>query len=226
MPRDLAPAVPPYAYFLDCETDGLRPTSRVLSIGLREMRDGVPTDRAWEGFFNGGITGSKNLDPHQEDAFEITGFDPDVVASWPDFAEAVESMLTFLGPAPVLVGYHLERFDLPWLQNEMMLAGHAPLAVSGAIDTVLLSTLAWTDEDMCALRDQALAETGSPQQASRMVGHDFDAQLARLGVDAQALGIKRHTASGDALLGAHAFLPLMQRVEARFGQAARGMAAE
>lgn len=117
---------------LDTETTGLNPKAghRVVEIGCVEMINHVATGEVFHVYIN----------PERdmpEEAFAVHGLSEDFLKDHPVFAEVAEGFLTFVGDDPLVI--HNAAFDMGFLNAELERAGHAPLPMARAVDTVQMA---------------------------------------------------------------------------------------
>jgi DNA polymerase III subunit epsilon len=117
---------------LDTETTGLDPASghRLIEICCLELDNHLPTGRLYHTL----------LQPERDipdEASRIHGITADQLISAPLFAGVAEEFLAFLGDSPLVI--HNAEFDLKFLNAELALAGHASLAPSRSVDTLVMA---------------------------------------------------------------------------------------
>jgi DNA polymerase-3 subunit epsilon len=116
----------------DTETTGLDPKTgdRMVEIGCIEMIDRVETGRTFHAYFN----------PDRDmpvEAERVHGLSAAFLATKPRFAELADELLEFLGDAPLVA--HNAGFDFGFLNNELELAGRAPISMERMVDTVAIA---------------------------------------------------------------------------------------
>ncbi len=117
---------------LDTETTGLNPKSghRVVEIGCVEMINHVATGEVFHAYLN----------PERdmpEEAFSVHGLSEEFLRGHPKFAEVVDDFLTFIGDDTLVI--HNAQFDMGFLNAELDRAGHPPLEMDRAVDTVRMA---------------------------------------------------------------------------------------
>lgn len=116
----------------DTETTGLDPKTgdRMVEIGCVEMVGRVETGRTFHAYFN----------PDRDmpvEAERVHGLSAAFLATKPRFAETAGDLLDFLGDAPLVA--HNAGFDFGFLNNELELAGRAPISMERMVDTVAIA---------------------------------------------------------------------------------------
>lgn len=117
---------------LDTETTGLDPKTgdRVVEIGCVELQNHLATGETYHVYIN--------PERHMPAAAEaVHGLSIEFLSDKPVFADIAEDFLKFIGSSPVIA--HNARFDMGFLNAELVLAGHPPIADERAIDTVPLA---------------------------------------------------------------------------------------
>ncbi len=117
---------------LDTETTGLNPLQgdRLVEIGCVELFNHVPTGQTYHRYFN----------PERDmpdEAARVHGLTNDFLADKPVFAQEVESLLEFLGEAPLVI--HNASFDMGFVNAELVRTGFPPLPMSRSIDTLIMA---------------------------------------------------------------------------------------
>lgn len=119
---------------LDTETTGLdwRNGHRVLEIGCVEMLHRSLTGRHYHVY----IHPERAIDAEAE---AVHGISLDFLADKPKFADQAEAFIDFVRDAELVI--HNAPFDVGFLDYELSLAGHPPLAeiCTGVIDTLKLA---------------------------------------------------------------------------------------
>jgi DNA polymerase-3 subunit epsilon len=116
----------------DTETTGLDPKTgdRMVEIGCIEMVGRVETGRTFHAYFN----------PDRDmpvEAERVHGLSAGFLATKPRFAELVDELLEFLGDSNLVA--HNAGFDFGFLNNELELAGRAPISMDRMVDTVAIA---------------------------------------------------------------------------------------
>lgn len=163
---------------LDTETTGLDPSAghRIVEIGCVELENHVPTGKTFQQYLN----------PERDmpiEAERVHGLSGAFLREKPRFAEVVDSLMSFLGEAPLVI--HNASFDLGFLNMELGRIGRAPIAFTRALDTVGLA--------------RRKIPPGAPAS--------LDALCRRFGID--NAGRELHGALLDARLLADVYLSLL-----------------
>jgi DNA polymerase III subunit epsilon len=116
----------------DTETTGLDPSTgdRMVEIGCIEMVNRVATGRTFHEYFN------PDRDMPME-AERVHGLSASFLSDKPRFAEKVESLLEFLGDAPLVA--HNAQFDFGFLNHELAQCGFESIGDGRMIDTLVLA---------------------------------------------------------------------------------------
>lgn len=116
----------------DTETTGLDPRTgdRMVEIGCVEMVGRVETGRTYHAYFN----------PERDmpvEAERVHGLSAAFLATKPRFAESADSLLDFLGDAPLVA--HNAGFDFGFLNSELERIGRTPVSMDRMVDTVAIA---------------------------------------------------------------------------------------
>ena len=170
---------------LDTETTGLEPSEghRIVEIGAIELMNHMPTGKHWHHYLNPGR-------PMPKEAEAIHGISDAMLRGKPAFATLAQDFLNFIGPDRLII--HNASFDMKFLNAELQSAGHKPLPMSRALDTVTLARQKFP---------------GSPAS--------LDALCRRFGVDTSARD--KHGALLDSTLLAEVYLELIGGRQPDFG---------
>jgi DNA polymerase-3 subunit epsilon len=162
---------------LDTETTGFEPSQghRLVEIGCVELVNYVPTGR----FFHTYINPEREV---PEDAYNVHGLSFDFLKNHPPFHEISDSFLAFIEDAPLVI--HNAKFDMKFLNAELMSHNLPMLSFSRAIDTLTMARQKFP---------------GAPAS--------LDALCKRFGVDNKARD--KHGALLDAELLAQVYLELI-----------------
>lgn len=114
---------------LDTETTGLDPNTgdRIVEIGAVELINLMPTGRTYHQYIN----------PERDmplEAFEVHGLSAERLAPEPVFAAIVKDFVSFIGSDKLVI--HNASFDMKFINAELKWAGHDPLPMDQAIDTL------------------------------------------------------------------------------------------
>lgn len=114
---------------LDTETTGLDPEDghRIVEIGAVELVNHVATGRVLHLY----------IDPERdmpEDAFAVHGLSRAFLSDKPRFAAVADQFVAFVGDAKLVI--HNARFDIKFLDYELVRAGRSPFGMARAIDTL------------------------------------------------------------------------------------------
>lgn len=117
---------------LDTETTGLDAGKgdRLVEIGCVELVDGVATGRTFHAYFN----------PEREvpeEAAKVHGLTTEFLQDKPLFAEKAKEFLDFIGDARLVI--HNAKFDMPFVNMELALAGFSPLSMERVTDTLVMA---------------------------------------------------------------------------------------
>jgi DNA polymerase-3 subunit epsilon len=117
---------------LDTETTGFDPGAgdRIVEIGCVELVNHVPTGRTYHQYIN-----PERAMPAE--AFAVHGLGDDFLRDKPRFAEIAAAFLEFVADAGVVI--HNAEFDIKFLDAELGWAGHPPLGLARATDTLALA---------------------------------------------------------------------------------------
>ncbi len=119
---------------LDTETTGLSAESgdRVIELGCVELFNRKLTGRNLHFYLNPG------RDSH-EDALKVHGISNEFLRDKPKFAEVASEVVEYLRGAEIII--HNAAFDVGFLNKELELAGHPPLAsfVAEVTDTLAMA---------------------------------------------------------------------------------------
>lgn len=161
---------------LDTETTGLNPLQgdRLVEIGCVELENHMTTGAVYHRYFN------PDRDVPAE-ATRVHGLTNEFLADKPLFAQDVDSFLSFIGDAKLVI--HNAAFDMGFLNMELARHGFGQLPADRAIDTLKIARERFP---------------GSPAS--------LDALCKRFGIDASARTV--HGALLDAQLLADVYLEL------------------
>ena len=170
---------------LDTETTGLDPADghRIVEIGAVELMNHMPTGKTWHHYLNPGR-------PMPKEAEAIHGISDAMLRGKPNFSSVALDFLKFIGTNQLVI--HNASFDMKFLNAELQSAGHKPLPMSRALDTVALARQKFP---------------GSPAS--------LDALCRRFGVDTSARD--KHGALLDSTLLAEVYLELIGGRQPDFG---------
>ena len=117
---------------LDTETTGFDPGAgdRIVEIGCVELVNHVPTGRTYHQYIN-----PERAMPAE--AFAVHGLGDDFLRDKPRFGEIAAAFLDFVADAGVVI--HNAEFDIKFLDAELGWAGHPPLGLARATDTLALA---------------------------------------------------------------------------------------
>ncbi len=118
----------------DVETTGLEPEEghRIVEIGMLELDESrlQRTGRRYHKYVNPGRRMTA-------EAREVHGLDDDFLMDKPSFQEISGEILDFIGDCRLLA--HNAKFDLGFLNAELVLSGHAKIAGDRILDTLELA---------------------------------------------------------------------------------------
>lgn len=117
---------------LDTETTGLDPATgdRVVEIGGVELLNHMPTGKTFHQYLNPDR-------PMPKEAFDVHGLSDDFLRDKPRFRSIAPAFLAFIGDSTLVI--HNAPFDMKFLNHELAAAGHPPLPMARAFDTVMLA---------------------------------------------------------------------------------------
>jgi DNA polymerase-3 subunit epsilon len=162
---------------LDTETTGLEPREghRLVELRCIELINHLPTGRTFHSYIN----------PERDvpdDARRVHGLSADFLKDFPVFTELVAAFLEFIEDCPLVI--HNARFDMAFINAELVRAGREVLPATRAVDTL------------------ALAQRRFPNAPASL-----DALCRRFGVDNS--GRTKHGALLDSELLAEVYLHLL-----------------
>jgi DNA polymerase III subunit epsilon len=116
----------------DTETTGFDPLTgdRMVEIGCIEMIGRVMTGVTYHAYFN-------PQRPMPAAAEQVHGLSDRFLSDKPLFAQKASELLAFLGDSPLVA--HNASFDFGFLNRELDLCGHSPVALDRMVDTVALA---------------------------------------------------------------------------------------
>lgn len=117
---------------LDTETTGLEPSQgdRVVEIGAVELWNHMPTGKTFHLYLN----------PQRDmpaGAFAVHGLSAEFLADKPLFKDVAQALLDFIGDSQMII--HNASFDMKFINHELGRSGFAPIAMSRAIDTLMIA---------------------------------------------------------------------------------------
>ena len=117
---------------LDTETTGLKVEDghRVIEIGACEMINHVLTGKSLHLYLN-------PERPIDKEAMRVHGINDDFLIDKPKFSEVCEELLKFLNDSRLII--HNSKFDLSFLNNELILSGTNKHIDNEIIDTLVLA---------------------------------------------------------------------------------------
>ena len=114
----------------DTETTGIGKTDKIVEISFIELIDGVKTGRSFQSFFNPVIKISKG-------AYAVHKITDEDVKDSPLFKEKAEEIISFIGTSSLVA--HNARFDMNFLNRELIEAGWQPYPCDRFIDTLKIA---------------------------------------------------------------------------------------
>jgi DNA polymerase-3 subunit epsilon len=113
----------------DTETTGFEPSDghRIVEIGCVELIDHFPTGKSFQAYLN-------PERPVPIETQRIHGLTDEFLSDKPFFAQVAEDFLAFIGDAPLVI--HNASFDIKFINAELARAGHPPIPLSRAVDTI------------------------------------------------------------------------------------------
>ncbi len=162
---------------LDTETTGLDPNDghRIVEIGAVELVNHMATGRTFHHY----------LDPKRPmpaEALAVHGLADDFLRGKPVFAAIADDFRAFVGDSRIVI--HNASFDMKFLNAELARAGHPPLPMAQALDTLTMA-----------------------RQKFPGASASLDALCRRFGIDTSAR--EKHGALLDAELLAEMYLELI-----------------
>ena len=117
---------------LDTETTGLNVEDghRVIEIGACEMINHVLTGKSLHIYLNP----ERQID---KEAMKVHGINDDFLIGKPKFSEVCDELLSFLSDSRLII--HNSKFDLTFLNNELILSGTNKNIDNEIIDTLILA---------------------------------------------------------------------------------------
>ena len=117
---------------LDTETTGLNPEEghRIVEIGCIEMVNRVKTGR----FFHRYVNPERDM---PEQAFNVHGISSEFLQDKPLFVDIAGEFVEFIKDARLII--HNAKFDLKFLNHELLLVKHSQIISHEIIDTLLLA---------------------------------------------------------------------------------------
>lgn len=117
---------------LDTETTGLDPLQghRIIEIGCLELYNLMPTGKTFHTYLNP----ERDVPP---EASAVSGIKTEELQDKPLFRYVVDDFLNFIGDTPLVI--HNAKFDMGFLNAELVRAKRTPLPYSQAIDTLLIA---------------------------------------------------------------------------------------
>lgn len=117
---------------LDTETTGFDPATghKVVEIGCVEMFGRIKTGAVYHAYLN----------PERdmpEEAFRVHGLSAEFLSDKPCFRDVVGEFKAFIADTPLII--HNAAFDMRFINAELEQAGHEPLPMSIATDTVVIA---------------------------------------------------------------------------------------
>lgn len=117
---------------LDTETTGVDPASghRIVEIGCVEVICGIRSGK----FFHTYLNPERDMPIEAE---RVHGLSQQFLLDKPLFAEKVDDFLAFIAESPLVI--HNAAFDMKFINAELARAGFRPIAMTRAVDTVLMA---------------------------------------------------------------------------------------
>lgn len=120
---------------LDTETTGFDPAKgdrlvEIACIKLKDYRE-IPEESAR---FHCYINPQRSM---PEAAFRVHGLGDEFLKDKPLFADVAQSFIDFIGDTPLVI--HNAKFDMKFLNFELVKAGYAPLSMKRTIDTLQIA---------------------------------------------------------------------------------------
>ncbi len=117
---------------LDTETTGLNPMDgdRVVEIGCVELVNHLTTGKTYHQYIN----------PERDmpnNAYEVHGLSADFLKGYPTFSEIMNDFLEFIADSTLVI--HNVKFDIGFLNAEMVRLGQPVLSMDNCVDTIELA---------------------------------------------------------------------------------------
>ena len=105
---------------LDTETTGLNFNNgdRIVEVGAIELINHIPTGNTFHSYLNPLLDGEM-----PDESFKVHGLSVDFLSNKPLFSEVVESLLTFVGDAKLII--HNAKFDIGFINFEIQMLANS-----------------------------------------------------------------------------------------------------
>ena len=105
---------------LDTETTGLNFNNgdRIVEVGAIELINHIPTGDTFHSYLNPVLDGEM-----PDESFKVHGLSVDFLSNKPLFSEVVESLLTFIGNAKLII--HNAKFDIGFINFEIQMLANS-----------------------------------------------------------------------------------------------------
>ena len=105
---------------LDTETTGLNFNNgdRIVEVGAIELINHIPTGNTFHSYLNPLLEGEM-----PDESFKVHGLSVDFLSNKPLFSEVVESLLTFIGSAKLII--HNAKFDIGFINFEIQMLANS-----------------------------------------------------------------------------------------------------
>ena len=105
---------------LDTETTGLNFNNgdRIVEVGAIELINHIPTGNTFHSYLNPVLDGEM-----PDESFKVHGLSVDFLSNKPLFSEVVESLLTFVGNAKLVI--HNAKFDIGFINFEIQMLANS-----------------------------------------------------------------------------------------------------
>ena len=105
---------------LDTETTGLNFNNgdRIVEVGAIELINHIPTGNTFHSYLNPMLDGEM-----PDESFKVHGLSVDFLSNKPLFSEVVESLLTFIGNAKLII--HNAKFDIGFINFEIQMLANS-----------------------------------------------------------------------------------------------------
>ena len=105
---------------LDTETTGLNFNNgdRIVEVGAIELINHIPTGNTFHSYLNPLLDGEM-----PDESFKVHGLSVDFLSNKPLFSEVVESLLTFVGNAKLII--HNAKFDMGFINFEIQMLANS-----------------------------------------------------------------------------------------------------
>jgi DNA polymerase-3 subunit epsilon len=117
---------------MDTETTGLDPKDghKIVEIGAVELLNHLPTGKTFHSYLN-------PQRPVPKEAFDVHGLNNSFLKDKPLFKNVAVELLDFIEDSPLVI--HNAKFDMKFLNAELVSVGLATLSLERALDTLAMA---------------------------------------------------------------------------------------